>query len=128
VRRCCQAGGLGTTSAQIPPGCAPRAAFSGRGLGPARPSVCPGQAPHEGVRHHVSATTGKFATSRSLSSSLGIWTSVRPRKVGHTTRAVGGPSFQAPITIGWVFSFSVKRGCLLIPVVKALPKIRVRTP
>jgi hypothetical protein len=43
--------------------------------------------------------------SRSLSSSLGIWTSVRPRKVGHTTRAANGPFFQAPIVNGWVFSF-----------------------
>jgi hypothetical protein len=49
-------------------------------------------------------STVAFATSRSLFSSLGIWTSVRPLKAGHTTRAANGPSFQAPIINGWVFS------------------------
>jgi hypothetical protein len=45
-----------------------------------------------------------FATSRSLSSSLGIWTSVRPLEAGHTARAANGHFFQAPIINGWVFS------------------------
>jgi hypothetical protein len=50
-----------------------------------------------------------FATSRSIFSSLGVLTSVRPAKAGHTTRAVNGPFFQAPIFFSWNVS-SFHRG------------------
>jgi hypothetical protein len=53
-------------------------------------------------------STVAFATSRSIFSSLGIWTSVRPLKAGHTTRAASGSFFQAPIINGWVFSLTRK--------------------
>jgi hypothetical protein len=77
------------------------------------------------LRTDRSKTLCAFATSRSpLSSSLGIWTSVRrPLKAGHTTRAANGPPFQAPIINGWVFSSPDKRGCLLIQSVPGPKKI-----